>query len=679
MLLQRRFTHPHLSFKRRTIFITALTFVPLILVIAIFNQLLLGPIQDQLIKDVTNGVDNQISDSNRQISQIENYALNLSLSLDATKLPKSLATLDWDYTDIRNLTNQLDLYINDSTLLKNTVVYVDSKTPYLINPHGTDMLNFHPYTHLIRHQGDRATRWINDKGGLYYIKTVSDAEPSKKVYLISEIDRKVLQKSYSSTIGQNLTFLNIDKERVIGNAPQALLEMRTSKLPRITTVNHHRYHVIVRRYSHSSTLWSYFTLVSLEGSFNPVTNASLIVLAVSAVAFLAMLLIANTLRRTLYNPVRKLVAMAGNSDVITEDEIDYLQNKFQSLLKVQDTATQALAANQKRLKTNFIIQSLQGRFSYYTEGEFFRKASNQGLILDQNHPFIFIHVQLTDTLLPKQSLLTEDIKLSTFMLNNVTTDVSNQCFKEGYIVESGENSVRLFVSCPPATEQSEFANRLALNLNHFLGRWVTTIVSSKMTNWHALKDTYAQFDNAQHLQRLALENQLILLDQIKLDENAPSIRSLEIAEQHILDSLNSGQDNMLVDSTRSFLMPFFNQQLPQSLLINHVKQLHIDVMHLLQQSDIDGTDLLGEQQIARQLEPLFRIEEVQHILVHALLRPALRLLTEQRNTLNQRKITQVIEYLQQNFGDPDVYLEQTAMQFGMDTYILSREIRKFVK
>lgn len=657
------------NFKQKMILLASLVILPVFLIIMIFNYLLQGPIQDHLISESTNGVARQMKTANTQVSNLETYAYTLSSTLDPDQLPKNLTTLPHSLTTLNQASNQLFLLENDSTIVAKAVLYVNSSQPYLINSSGTSQNSVKTYRHLIGKKQSRS--WQSSAGQLYLVQPIGTDTQANPVTLIVQVSVDHLMHQYAPTLGHNYAYLLADKHQ-FGS------KLKTNfKLGNQDSVWYQgqRYQVLKYQVSHLNQVWTYFSLVSLGNVFDSITEVSAWITVVTLLVSGLLIWLVYWFQHSFYTPVQRLIRLAGNTDTEQADELQVLQQQWEQLLTQQATAAASAEQDRERLKSNFFIQAMQGRFAYLTPTEIDKKAAVQGLTLNADQPWCFIRLQLTDLISPTNHRVTDDPNLANFMFGNVATDLARKYFQAAYLLTNEHATVTLLVRAADATTLHAFTQTISQNLNHLLAKYITVIISTTITQWPDLVAVHDQLEIAKNYQKLELTNQEILLATVDPTEFNQQLPIADVAEARLLAALRNQETTQLPDYLHLILQPYFEAHRPQISLFNTLEKCFFDCRSLIQSYSADPSVLISETLLLQGATPLFRENELADFLLVNLFQPTLGLLRDSQSQDIRQKLMHILDFLQHHFSDQSLSLEQTAENYNLDSYALSRAFK----
>lgn len=652
------------TFKQRMLVIAALAIVPILLVILIFNFSIHGPIQEQLLHDTAGGIRTQMRSVNAQVNQIETYANTMADTTDAANVPTDLTKVPATQRGLDRLINQLFLLQNDSELIQSAQILVTGAHPYVINATGTSLTT----ANLVKLCGQRTTRtWVPQAATLNLVQPLANFP--KRTYLIVTIANQALLARYQASVAKHFTYLQL-ADQTIGTAPKHA----TSSWPDAKTVliGNVRYQITRQQASHLGTVWSYYSLFSLDATFESISRVSLNIAIVSIIAVALTLGLIYLIRSSFYTPVTTLLQMAGTPPEAGGDpqnELYYLQTKWQQLLSDRTALTQAAKQNHSRIANNFWHQAIQGQLAYLTLDELTSQAAQLGLALSEQHPLRFIRLTLSTRIPQPHAPQAGDAVLDQFMFANVVSDLAEAHFDEYYLLESQADTALLLVSDLKQAGIEAFIQLASDSLNQLLGRYLTVYVGRKLTRFNALGRAYEDMNNAAGLQRLTPSNQHFFLANTAPLPQAPL---LDVTEAAVLDAVRQGETAAANAHLTALLTPYFTAALPQRLLFVAIEKLYFDLSSLLQGYGIDTALLPSMTQLRHKLQPLLTQADVSALLTQQLLTPAMRVMTAHQQQGGRQKLTLILAYLKEHYADPQLSLEQTAEQYAIDSYTLSR-------
>ena len=652
------------TFKSRMLAIAGLAITPIVLIILIFNFSIRGPIQEQLLRDTASGITQQMQSANAQVTQIEAYANTLADTTTDTDVPDTMTTVPSTQAGLNRLIAQLFLLQNDSELIQRAQILITGKHPYVINATGTSLLT----ANLHKLCANRKTRaWVPTAHTLNLVQPLTNFHQT--AFLVVELDDQSLLSRYQASITKRFTYLCFGN-RTAGHAPQTANDQWQDH--QTVLIKNVRYQITRQQASHLGRVWSYYSLFSLDATFAIISRVSLSIAIVSIIAVALTLALIYLIRTSFYTPVTNLLKLAGTppeTEGTVQNELHYLQTKWEQLLSDHSTLTQAATQNHSHIVNNFWHQALQGQLAYLTPEEFTQQAEKLDLTLDTTHPMCFLRLVLTDQIPRPNVTLDTDQALNQFIFANVVNDLATAHFNTYYLLDTQADAALLLVTSIDEPVLQSFAHVASDSLNHLLGRYLTVLIGTPIMTFSQLHEAYDAIDHAIGYQVLRPQNQHFFLNHLPRTAKAPLST---VTESTVLSAVRNQESLTAKKALTAMLEPYFSAGLRQHLLFVAVEKLYYDLSSLLQGYDIDTTVLPNIEALRRKLRPLLTQSGVNAVLTQHLLIPAMRSLQAYQNQSGRQKLELILTYLAKNYADPQLSLELTAEQYEMDSYTLSR-------
>ncbi|MFB9769239.1 helix-turn-helix domain-containing protein [Lactiplantibacillus modestisalitolerans] len=651
------------TFKRKMMAVGGLIILSIYLIVIAFNLLLQGPIQNHLMSQSATSIKRQIQTANTQVSNLETYAYTLSTALNANQLPASLQTVPTSLAPLNQASNQLFLLENDSTLINAAVIFVATAHPYVINSSGTSQNTLSTYQPLAQASQTRQWRYYHHQ--LFLLQPVGSTQSNRQATLIIQVATDKLISRYTPTVGHNHSSLVVAGHQPFGDDLRKVLPAAKKS---VVWYGNRRYRVLKYQVSHLGQIWTYYSLLSLSNIFDAISDVSIWIIIISFIVFGLFTALVIWFRQNFYTPVQTMMRLAGTPT----DELQALQYQWERLLNQQSTAAVTAAQDKERLQTNFLVQAIQGRLAYLGTAEIDQKAHHQGLASITSNPVCFIRIQITDTISPTSHRVTDDPNLANFMFNNVVSDLAKQHLKSAYTIDNEEHAVTLLTPAVDAGVLHQFYRQVSASLNHLLARYVTVIIGMPVHDWAQLKPAANRIQAAASYQQLRLANQELLLATIDVNTFNVHLPIADVSEAQLLTALKNLDAAPLAPALDRLLANYFEAQRPQIVLFNSLEKLYFDVRNLIQNYGLPLAALPTEQELLASAAPLFRQADLAQLINASLLQPTLHLLQTTHQQTAQEKMQRILSYLKANFSDPTLSLEQTADQFNLDSYTLSK-------
>jgi AraC-like DNA-binding protein len=667
-----------ISTKRQIHLVSILICIPILLIILIFNIQFRGPIQNKFYSDYSEEIKNQVTNVNKQFDQIEGAAYTLNLSLSRNKIIPEVSTVD-QYLNLKEVSNKLLLLENGSPIIEKARIVVHSSNPYLITSSGTSVNDIEAYKNFTMNNKKESQLWKETKGNLYLFQKINSINQGE-ILLFVQIKIDGALKNISSPIGQGYSMIvpNNGMEP-FGNFPKKFSEkIKSHSNPNSNqTFLGNRYFIETISHQRLNGIWKYYIAVSFDDTFNMISKVSNILVFVSLIGLFLTFIFTRLYNRIFFRPFQKLVRLVAKGDEIADiDEIEYLKLKWQEMTEKQMKSNSANKQNTEKLKINFINQLISGRYFYYTNDELFRKGNEIGITIEKRYIYHLLIIQLTGTIHTKEEIINEDENFFGFVLNNISIDLAETCFADSIVVSSSTDNLIFLVSCENEIEIEKFYGLLCEKTNSILEKWISLIVGRKISQWNELRDVFEDAKNAKGFQTITLNNQIIYAEKKKpllSEEYRPGVYMIETK---LIDNLKDENLEKMKKELENFVLYFIEKKLPQKYFMSDAMRLYTDIKDLLEQNGISHVVIISEQLFRKKILSNFHKNKIEILIANELLLPAFEAIQNYQSITIESKTARVINYLNDNFGDPSLSLEQTSEKFQLDIYLLRKELKE---
>ena len=234
------------------------------------------------------------------------------------------------------------------------------------------------------------------------------------------------------------------------------------------------------------------------------------------------------------------------------------------------------------------------------------------------------------------------------------------------------NHTNVILSNSPSIALGAVLEQVKMVLLEQLPVSITIGVGNSVTTLSQIRTSYQNAAEAVKYRTVLGKNQVILYDCIKTEKQSSPFR-LEDAIASILEAVKSEDlsasyaltDHCITNQITEDYTDIIPIRVTVSTIINHLSDLLI-------QSGLRGTDAFRYSLAA--YERLFRLDTVDELknMVNNVIRAIIETFTSVRTEKNTNTIHAILNYLEQNFEDPDLSLSSVAGRFYLNASYLSR-------
>ncbi len=671
-----------LTYKKKLQIGSLFICIPILIITFIFSYLLNGPIEDRLLQEYTSSIRKQMNYLDLQVNQVEDFAYNLSYSLNGN-INVSEINRYTEFTDVNRVSNQLFLLENNSLFVEKAIILVLSDDPYVITSGGTgsvgNILNYEKFSLSGVSDG---REWKSINGNLYLLQNIN-SNNQKEAILAVQIDPEKMLSGLPTTSEDMHSMLLIDDSVIKKSDFPTELEKKIlkNKNTKVYSIGAKKYNLVTEKYQYLNQTWTYYSAISFSGIYF-VSKLSQTLMIICLICIILTFILTKIFSKIYYNPLKELLlSISPDSDLKNIDEFKYLHNKWDEIIHQRDSFVANSTKNKDRLSSTFIDHMIQGRYSYYSNEELLLKAKEFDLDFQPEDKYLLLQFQLTDFVPNMDKPISRDENLCSFLINNIIADLSKEFFDNSLIVSNQKNSVILFLTANNETEKENFENylfQICKSANSLLGRYLTITISETADSLEQLPRQHELLYKFKKYQIMELSNQTIKVADYQSKRKKECRPVIDHLEKKIFDSIKLNDLNEIKQVTAELVNQFIKKRTPQIYFINAVRKMHNDLSSLLDINGLSTSVMLSENKIIEKISVCFRQEPLTEILLTDMLIPMTESIANADSDKISQKLINIIQSMKIGFSDPNISLEQTAEKFDIDIYTLSREFKRKV-
>lgn len=672
--------------RKKLIAATLLICLPVIAVVVIFNFILLGPIQKRIVTEHSDLIKNRIASVDTQVSQIEKFAVNLSVSLNESQ-PLSELSLVKDITEINRVANQLFLLKNSSSLVKDARIIVLAQEPYAIKIDGTTTFNLDNYQKFsLKEKSPLLTRtYVHLDDETYLLQEISSTESSEAV-LIVKINTADLLAELSDSLGEQFLFVQMDQGQTIAEEP-----MRKGMRQGVLALNRHfsagqlkvhgkKYHVIKETKVRLDRTWDYYSITSVGNLFKPMVDISAVIILLGVLAIISTFVATQFYRKVYRKPIKQLIADISSGENISEpEEIDYLRNKWKEMTNRQQLLTNTERNKDKKLREKFIFDLVEGRYFFYSLEELSKLGTRFQITINEDHKWRFVKITLTGGAVEITPKEVAENDFQSFVLENIALDLGRLYFKDTLEIWRLKGELILLCKAPHEEALRKFSKELGKNINPLLKKCVIVTVGEELQNWIDLAQSYQEVSKYSSCYAVLEKNQILSVGSLRAQHQGEGyLVATDVLIEGIMEDFKLGQKSLILSKIKQLAHSLVGEKNKYYQLEFAIRHLYAVLGTFLQAKELPRSILPDENLLKDWLLSCLTADSLENFLLEQFIEPAWQALQAVAKESLSVRISELITEIQEHYSDPSISLEQFSDRYGLDSYALSKEFKNRV-
>ncbi|WP_071130502.1 AraC family transcriptional regulator [Enterococcus timonensis] len=669
------------SFKQRIKFYSFLICIPIFLIAIIIKIYFSGPIQAQYVKKHNESVAQEVSYLNQQLGQVEVLSANWGQNLQKQFMLEPIRDLS-SFTQLTNITRDLFFFQNSNNLIKECRIFIfDENEPFVIGSSGT--WKFTTTEDYIQYQisNGKDFQWrMNDQGEVVFIQDISGVSSSdSKAYLTTVLNKnRILDLLKVSATSEGATALTIDGELIVSTG-QLFDSSREMISPNGSDtwknqVDGATYSFMRAEMSRLSQKWLFYSASPIAAIAEPILRFSNILFLIGLVLFLFAVILGQIIARRQYKPIGQMMdSLFGDNRKIGGDEFEYLTRQWKLIIKRKDELENQRSNTQEKLRQSVLSQILEGKYSYLEEKDLVRLLKRNGWP-DVITSYTLFSIRLGGEV--EQDAIEVSSSSDMFVLENLIHDIGNRLFEDSCIIEYRLDSLLLFVPNCNQESTQRFVETTFEFVNRVIKKFAVVIVSKTESEISRLTILGSELERLRYYQKVLPENQIIKTTILDNDEK---YLYPERVENKIIGKIERSEIQELRPEVLEFVRILLGDHYELGFLKEGLRQLYDKVHLLLAAHHINESNYVSKDILIRKVEKLYTPEKISEVICEDFLESVTLLMQETNQGTLQEAIQKAVRFIQQEYKNPSLSLEETADYVGLEASYLSREFKRAMK
>lgn len=615
------------------------------------------------------------------------------------------------YDQVQELYRTLLIIEGSSSLLKKAELYLTSPEPVVMNKDGyifqKDPGTMQKYNDLLSQK--QSIYWAQSGlhpdtknkdalTSLFLVNKLSIDSFQPYGMLIATLDEVRLQELLKTLnpYGEGSTLLlsgngewNISSSGEMTSFDKALMEEYTKKAGKedsfLFTYKHADYSVSSSLFTRLGSPWVILSAAPMTGITSPVLLISKVILALSVLGLLLALVLSWFASNRLYSPMERLFRkLSGDSAPhrdIHRNEFEWIEMRWDSLIKERETLQSTLDRNLPILREGFLLQLVQGYLFSLTEQEVAERLNHFGLHMeDKQIGSIVVEIR---GLSRKESRFSKgDEELAAFSVGNIAKEIATSLGLQCETLNYHDSTLGLFLILPDRQQCSE-EKSVMLHFGTELSRFLETVM--KLQSTVVIGHTTSQIRHVPYL----FEETRNLLNYRDLTESKGLIDAgllndskahLDfpynfLLEKEIIHAFRMGSKEEALVLIHQFMKELTEAGLKKLIIQQGMVQLLGSIQHAMLQSGINPITLYAGANLYQELSQLQEPDDLLEWMENRIVKSYIEELMGRQGVHLQQFVEGVLAYIQENYRT-DISLESCADNFGTTPYTLSRAIKQ---
>ncbi|MDU0202150.1 helix-turn-helix domain-containing protein [Paenibacillus sp. MAH-36] len=512
---------------------------------------------------------------NENLNHLESIMAQWSFNLN---LGSSFADLDvyQDFRGTRSIFQSLTWIKSSDPLIGDVTLYLDKQHMLIKENSGINVIqssdDLQLYHTLASYQRD--VYWSNQlksnngmapfslivriPGGLVETEAalIIEINAKKLNALISELDAEgtgstvfLQQDGNIISLGQSSIERPTDLDKIL---MKSIAGSKTEVTSSIQTWNGEAYSLSVGQMKRIGNLWTIASATPLDQMTEPVQRLSRVIMITGCLGILLALLLSWYSYRRMYNPVHRFFQQLfpGRSSG-GHNEFEYIADEWKHLSRESQILQERIDQHLPSLRENFMLQLLQGKLSFLSEGEMTDRVEQLGWEVNGREHAI-LALQIHGIYRSEGKFSPGDEQLVTFAAMNIVKEITKNKGIDGLIVNFHDLTlgvlVRLRNDMAEENQQSSLfhlAEELAHTLNSLLKVEVTVCVGARTNELRKLSLCFDDARNALAYRKHGETQQILDVEDMIPGGHDAIVYPFE-EEAAILKALRSGHEDELM-------------------------------------------------------------------------------------------------------------------------------------
>lgn len=431
----------------------------------------------------------------------------------------------------------------------------------------------------------------------------------------------------------------------------------------------------------------YFSLFSLDLVLDKVNHVKNITLFYLFLCIISGIIIAYTLARRSYNPIRRLIDKVSQkikiSESLTENEINFLDKIFENIMEQNKKLESELQDKSSKLVENLFIRLLKENTSY-NKGNYKYTQEINNLNVNSNILLIGVSINKIEDKIFKIDENEEEISIVYSIVKNTINDVINSKYKS-YVFETDGKILCIMSDFGKSDyDIDEYKSFLKTNLkyvNDFLiknfGIYTSIAVSRVYSNVRMLSSAYEDINTIfEYLEVSEIDNKIVFFEEIDKKDVYSNRNEILVYLKKMLECITTDNYKNVLEYNDDLVKKIqkYSQINPKitKIYIHTYKNLILNTLINigLDFNEIDINDILKSVQQTNDINTLKELYK-------KILETGINLY-ENNEDKKPYWIDAVIEYVKNNYNLPELCVKVIANKFNISSEHLSRTFRKFV-
>lgn len=641
---------------RRMIFVSIIPFILLIVTTRILSNSYLRNI---FITENSKVIENQVANFDEQVKQLEVAIDYLIYNIDNFNRPP----LGYNYQtkpQLDNVTNQLFLFENSNALVQSVELIKKSsqKEDYsmIIQSSGNRRVNLKDrkmsYLNQITDKG-----WYKIDGAIKYVKYTE--EPSSNYdYAIITLDNQMVRNLLSNRYGMNaISFLFINDELVLTDSQKKIIE-KSDEFKTLSSEKD-KYININFDMNFMNSKWNITSFYPIDLVLQPLRRTFNIITLLSVITILSLVIyeygIYNKFKRYISEKMDKLFGEGANAN--EKNEFEIIATRWKLLNDSKEELEEKIEQNYERLASNVIYNVISGR----TEKNSYQQINNELKMFgfDLEKGFQVLNVTFTEPFEGESQNIEnfESILRKEFQIN----------FPERLIIKSSPVSYLLFID--NAVDIGVNKTRI-MKINEITKYYMTVVFGAEITNVENLYNEIQKVFAYRTYQRLIFQNQFIDINNFQPPNKHYNVNTDQNIE-NIITTIRTS-DNVHVEKSFN---DWFNMVIDncdyQYYLLQEVRKLSEAIRKSFSEEQlISSAD--NNDDFFRKLMFIFDKKNIKEFVWSNVLVPIVEKYVDSNQAKIELAVIKLVEYVNANYMDRNLSLDERAEQLDVDIVHLSR-------
>ncbi len=667
------------SFKKNIQIYSFLFCLPIIVIALILKLYFNGPMQNDYVKQHNDSVVQEVNYLDNQIGQIELSASNWGQNLEQTFSANPFTDIS-SSSQIQDISRDLFFFQNSTPLVQESLIYVFNETnPFVISGWGTWNLSEGENYQNYKITNGKSYQWkkVTEKSVAFIQDISSIIAGSEKVYFITTLNNsKILDLLKVSATEKGSVALAVDGQMIVSSG-DIFNEDNITRYPQEDSSwkkNHlgDTYSLVSTPMKRLSQHWVFYSAAPIALIAQPILHVSNILFLIGIILFILMAILSQIMARLQYQPIDNMMtSLFGKEPSMGEEnEFDYLTKQWQTISQKKEELENQQNFSQVKLRQSILGQILEGKYSYLEEKDFGKLLQRNGWNFPIAH-YKLLYIRLGGPVEKDTALGNPNSEL--FILENLLNDITSRLFFESSIIEYQQDGVFLFIPNGDQKKEEELYQHIFKFINRVIKKYVIIIVGKEQTDIGKLGLVANEVSKLRFYQRLIPDNQLI---RTTISDNESKYLYPTHIENKIMGKIERNESDGLLLEMTLFTKNLLANHQELGFILEGLGQVYDKIHSYLSLQHINETSYISKNNLLKKVSQYYEPEDIAKMYYEDFLSPILTRLQETNLNSLEQAVKKAVAFLQEEYKNPGLSLEETADYVGLEASYLSREFKK---